>query len=233
MQPSSVDTTNYQATSTLPAQMVNVATSTDYTVVSGSYPQFADLPADFNKKIVDAVQAAIVDNVSASQENWQARVDTATPSDPVSKIPSADERFSLDFKTEIIRNDSNVVSVLLTIGGFSGGAHGFENLLSFNYDRAHKHEITIKSLENNDSNFLNKLSTISRTMLAKDLAQRANVSVNDIDQGMLNDGTQPKEENFSVFTLPNDHQVTFYFTQYQVAAYVFGDSRITVDLPLK
>jgi hypothetical protein len=233
MQPSSVDTTNYQTASTSSVQMVSVATSTNYTVVTGSYPQFSDVSSDFNKKIADTVQAAIVDHYSNSQENWQARVDTSTPSDPVAKLPTVDERFSLDFKTEIIRNDSNVASVLLTIGGFSGGAHGYENLITFNYDKVHKHEITINTLENNDSNFLSKLSTKARALLAPDLAKRANQSIGDIDQGMLNDGTQPKEENFSIFTLPNDHQVTFYFTQYQVAAYVFGDSQITVDLPIK
>ena len=38
---------------------------------------------------------------------------------------------------------------------------------------------------------------------------------------MIEDGTQPKEENFSVFTF-TPTTVTLYFGQYQVGPYVLG-----------
>jgi hypothetical protein len=55
----------------------------------------------------------------------------------------------------------------------------------------------------------------------------------DVNMSMLEDGTNPTPENFSLFTLPNDTQATFYFGEYQVAAYVFGPQQITVDVPLR
>jgi hypothetical protein len=59
------------------------------------------------------------------------------------------------------------------------------------------------------------------------------VKAEEINRTMLNDGTTPVKGNFSLFTIPSDTELTFYFTQYQVAPYVFGSFDLNVEIPLK
>jgi len=46
---------------------------------------------------------------------------------------------------------------------------------------------------------------------------------------MINSGTEPKEENFSVFTFTRDRKVKIYFAQYQVGPYAIGMPEVEVD----
>lgn len=214
-------------------QTISIATTTDYTIVTGSYPQFGDLPMDFNKKIAEVVGQAIVEHSENSRDNWNAEQNTTASTSATSTKPRPDERFTLDIQSTVVRNDTSAASMIMYINGFSGGAHGYQNIMTFNYDRIHHQEITVQNLSSGDIHFLDKLSIVSRTLLQKDLATRASIPTNEVDHDMLNNGTAPLPINFSTFTLPNDHQAIFYFAPYQVAAWVYGDSKITVDLPLK
>ena len=45
---------------------------------------------------------------------------------------------------------------------------------------------------------------------------------------MIESGTEPKEENFSVFTFTPD-KVKIYFAQYQVGPYVIGMPEVEVN----
>ena len=101
-----------------------------------------------------------------------------------------------------------------------GGAHDYHNITSFNYDVASKEEITLKDLFPNDPGYLKTISDFAR----KDLRSRYK---NTLDDAMLSPGTEPKEENFSVFTiLPGS--ITFYFAEYQVAPYALGELKVTM-----
>lgn len=212
---------------------VPVSAQNPYAMATGTYPQFANASAEFNAQISTAIDTAVAAHLKDSAENYKARYETATPDEHVTPTPKAEDRFPLSIASQIVRNDDRVISVLVTIDEYTGGAHGQHIMMTFNYDVVAGKEITLTDLARGDVQFLKKLSTVSRKMLLTQLATAAQVQPSDIDQEMLNDGTTPTAENFSLFTIPNDTQVTFYFGEYQVAAYVFGPQQITVDIPLK
>jgi hypothetical protein len=79
---------------------------------------------------------------------------------------------------------------------------------------------------------LKKLSTATRDILRKQLTEKAGGE--QIDEDFLLGGTEPKIENFSQFTInKKSNTVMFYFGQYQVAAYVFGEQEVTLPLGSK
>ena len=151
----------------------------------------------------------------------------------IAQFPSPDQKFQFTATTTMIRNDAQVISFVMYVYEFSGGAHGGESIMTYNYDVIHNKEITLDIVSGGDALFLQKLSTVSREKLRNDLAVRAEVKPESIDATMLREGTAPTSSNFSLFTLPNATSAIFYFTQYQVAAYVFGSSKISVPLPFK
>ncbi|MEI6022747.1 MAG: DUF3298 domain-containing protein [bacterium] len=212
--------------------MVTIDQQTDYAIASGTYPQFTNASASFNQKITDVVQTAIAEQFKNSQDNWQARIDTRSPGDAIPEHPTDADKFPITISADIIRNDS-IISVLLHINEFSGGAHGQELLYTYNYDVAQKTEITLDTFIQKDSQFLQKLSAVSRTMLRTQLAKSAQIKESEVDTDMLNSGTTPTVDNFSLFTLPNDTTMAVYFSQYQVGPYVYGSPQITINLPLK
>lgn len=213
--------------------MVSVADENEYATVTGTYPQFANATAAFNAQISQVIEAARVAHLADSAENYKARYETATPDEQVARVPDAGARYPMSVDTKIVRNDTKVISLVVSIDEYAGGAHGQHTILTFNYDVVAGKPITIADLAQGDARFLEKLSLKSRALLLPQLALAGNMEQSEVHQGMLNDGTEPFEENFSVFTIPNDTQVTFYFDEYQVAAYVFGPQQITVDLPLQ
>lgn len=214
-------------------RMVSIATSTDYTIMKGSYPTFTSASLAFNDEIKNAVNKGMAEHYKNSKENWRARFETASQDDHISEFPKDDEKFEYNASTTIIRNDDGVISLVIRIYQYTGGAHGMESIFTFNYDLKKQKDITLQDLKQSDQNFLKKLSALSRTVLVKQMADAAQIKPEEVNVSMLNDGTTPTDNNFSLFTLPNDKQATFYFTQYQVAAYAFGSQAITVDLPLK
>ncbi len=214
-------------------KMVTVNSNSDYSIATGEYPQFNNAGADFNKKISNIVESAINEHSKISEESWNARFETKAPGEDISKIPNKEDRFSIDVSTLIIRNDSNVISFKMDIYEFSGGAHGNTGTYTFNYDVKNQKEINLLEIGKRDTQLLQKLSNKSRVLIREDLARRSEIKPEEVDTEMLNSGTTPEADNFSLFTLPEDGKITFHFTAYQVAPYVFGPSEITLDLPIK
>jgi len=214
-------------------KMIAVNSNSDYSIATGEYPQFNNTGVDFNKKISDIVENAINEHSKNSKESWNARFETQIPDENISKIPNKEDRFSIDVSTSIVRNDSNVISFKMDIYEFSGGAHGNTGTYTFNYDIKNQKEITLLDIGKGDTQLLQKISNKARVLLRADLAKRSEIKPEEVDTDMLNSGTTPEVENFSLFTLPQDGKITFHFPSYQVAPYVFGPSEITLDLPIK
>lgn len=211
------------------SEMAIVASTTRYTTARGWYPQFTNTSDAFNAKIKNAIQKGVVEHAKMSEDNWKARYETSTKDEKIKEFPDNNERFEYIASSTIVRNDERVISVIIRVYEFSGGAHGSEAILTFNYDVVGKKEITLNDLMKGDTLFLQKLSKVSRELLRQKFAS----SSQQVNIEMLNDGTKASMTNFSLFTLPTDNEAIFYFTQYQVAPYVFGSSDITVPLPLK
>lgn len=205
-----------------------------------TYPYFKNADKDFNLKIQTLIENQIEDDNTLSKENWQARYNTQIKGDNIPKVPKNDEdKFSFFSNFTIVQSNSSYISFILKYGGFSGGAHDYENNLSFNYDVKNQKVIELKDIFPNDPNYLTYLSTQSRESLKKTFAT---VSDNDREQATaeeikavvkdivtsIESGTEPKEENFSVFTFIPD-KIKIYFAQYQVGPYVIGMPEVEVN----
>jgi hypothetical protein len=124
-------------------------------------------------------------------------------------------------------NDERYVSLVMHYGGYVGGAHGYQIVATFTYDKREQRELKITDLYTTPEQLKEAVEEV-RQKLRIQMGEAPEFSEGDIDGSWLAEGTDPaKPENFAAFTLASvpeiqgDH-ITFYFQQYQVAAYAFG-----------
>lgn len=119
--------------------------------------------------------------------------------------------------------DGHVISIVLDIANYTGGAHGAHYFRSINYDPFQKKDIALSGLFPNQKDYLKKISDFAR----QDLAKQIKNSIGDFDVSWIDMGTEPTEENFSVFLIQKD-SIIFYFLEYQVAPYAAGSFQVTM-----
>lgn len=211
-----------------------ISEQTPYTDINSQIPQFKNASLEFNKKIENTITELITEHKQEAKDNWQARLDTQgedgnlpeTPTDPSDRM-----YFYSKFDTPAQNND-NYVSVLVRFGGYTGGAHPYEEVIAYNYDVKNKHEVSLSELFPNDPEYLNKVSEFARTELTRRFTENLNEGfdnqkekdnyIKEVIEPMLFDGTDPnKPENFKNFTF-TDKEITLHFGQYQVGPYVLG-----------
>lgn len=205
------------------------------------YPHFLYISKDFNDGIKKFVQREAEAHRVASRENWLARYETQTEGDNIGAVPANDdEKFYFFADFEIIQSNSEYISLTLNYGGFSGGAHGYENKASLAYDVANKRYMELKDLFTDDnSNYLMPLSVKARNSLKSQLIETLKESDSNTDQeslknytdnivSMIELGTEPKEENFVTYTFTPD-KIKIYFAQYQVGPYAIGMPEVEID----
>lgn len=212
--------------------IISITKTTNYTTIDAKYPQFKNATIFFNKKISNIANSAIEEHTQISKENWNNRLKTSTKGE-ITDIPDEANKFPIDIEAKVVRNDNEIISIVMNISEYTGGAHGQERILTFNYDVKKQQEITIDDFIKKDPDFLEKLSKMTRVTLLDKFMKSADLSADQIDKEMLYSGTTPEKENFSLFTLSTNDKITFYFPEYQVAPYVFGSSEINVNLPLE
>ncbi len=213
---------------------------TAYATIRAEYPQFSGVPDEFNKKIETLITTAIADHKKQSEENWKARVQTSPPG-TFTQTPKEDELFEFYSSWLPEQLSPDRISVVVRFGGFAGGAHGYEDIATFNYDVKNKKEIQLGSLFPNDPNYLKTISDFSRESLAQSLkiAYRP-TDIKDqkqadkwFEESVLPDieaGTTPTLENFQNFGIRNN-TIVFYFPRYQVAAYAAGEQQVVMPYP--
>jgi hypothetical protein len=197
------------------------------------YPSFKNVDANFNANIETLLKTKIEDHKKASREYWQARLDTETKVENLPKIPGPNDKLSFFSDFTIVQSNDSYISFVLKYGGFSGGAHGYEINVSYNYDVKNKKDIKLADLFPIDPQYLNYLSMGSRIYLENKFAAETDANNNDnSDQqaleeyaknmiSMVESGTEPREENFSVFTFTPD-KIKIYFADYQVGPHSIG-----------
>jgi len=214
--------------------------SDDYVKTDIKYPYFLGANEDFNIKIKNTVKTAAIEHKKMSKENWQARFQTQQEGDNIPSVPQSDDDkfyFFTDFK--IAQSNSSYISFVLSYGGFLGGAHEYENKVSFAYDVKNQEIIGLKDIFPNDPDYLLNISIKSKEFLIKEYAtiseeEKAGSSKEAIDAyinniiSAINEGTIPVEENFSTFTFTPD-KIKIYFAQYQVGPYSLGMPEVEID----
>ena len=206
---------------------VRLEEKTEYASISGTYPQFEQAPISFNNEIRDVVKNAIEEHKKLSEENWKAmhETDTSTRSTPAEQdlFP-----FSVSFEAPLSTKDD--ISVALFISQYSGGAHGSSSIRTFTYNIPQKRNVSLSDVFKGYPEYLKKLSIESRKQLTERFSDIGDGSETTLD--FLEEGTEPKDELFSLFTLsPQKDMLTIYFGLYQVAPYVYGEQHIVVPLP--
>jgi len=186
---------------------------------------------------------AMKEHTTTSEEDWKARYATRYEDDDITEFPAENSKLYLNMNFRVVQANDKYISVLMIIGGYSGGAHGYRNMVSFNYDLSSGKEVKLSDLFPNDKNYLKKISLFSRQDLIKQfIAVESESGAVDLKTqedkdafvesmgGMLNMGTEPLAENFAVFTFTPEF-VELHFTEYQVAPYVMGS--FSVSMPRK
>jgi hypothetical protein len=123
--------------------------------------------------------------------------------------------------------DNNIASVVLNIYNFTGGAHGASYFKSANWDFRTNKEVKLTDLFSETPDYIKQISDYCIADLRQQLQERTE---GNYDESWLLEGAGQKEENFSIFLMNND-SLTFYFPQYQVAAYAVGDFKVTMPRP--
>ncbi|MFA6495272.1 MAG: DUF3298 and DUF4163 domain-containing protein [Candidatus Paceibacterota bacterium] len=213
------------ASSSLPISIVSLHdTSSKLWALNVEYPQFSFAPAAFNKEISDAVNGQLADFKKNAQDNWQARQATTPSGTPVEQFPSSPFDFMVTWESAQI-ND-HYISIVVRFSSYEGGAHGLEELQTFNWDLPLRHDVALADLYPTTVDYLAKISQLSREQLAGSLES---ASGGNVQTDMLDAGTTPTVDNFKNFTFTN-YLVTIYFPKYQVAPGAFGEQRITLPL---
>lgn len=207
---------------------VSIAATTPLDTVTGSYPQFTQTDVAFNKKIADGITGDAADFTKNASADYQAHL--ATGGDEFQKEFASGNYYTFDVSYDVVQSNADYVSLIVREEGFTGGAHPFHNLFTFNYDVKNQKEVTLASLFPNDPNYLTTVSSESRAALTTKLTAAAEeTTLDDNTKSMMMDGTDPTTpDNFDAFTFTGS-TITVYFGEYQVAPYVYGEQSISLE----
>jgi len=204
---------------------INSISQTDnFYNIQVEYPQFDDVASAFNDKISILITGEIDTFKKNAKDNWDARIATTPPGQTIPENPAAPFDFIANWKPVQLNN--KYLSFVINIYYFSGGAHGLNEVYAFNYDIVQKKEITINDFLGNPPQALQKLSQIAVQQVTSQL-QSSGVQIDDILTQMIQQGTQPVEDNYRNFNF-NYNSLTIYFQQYQVAPGYVGPVTITI-----
>jgi phage tail tube protein FII len=189
------------------------------------YPYIVELD-NFNQLVENIINKQLADFKTVSIENDNAVKEI----DPINyeKYPRS---YYLSISYEKGQIDKNIASVVLNVENFTGGAHGAHYPISINYDVKNQKEIKLADLFLDQDNYLQKISDYCITDLTKQMEERLGQEY--MDSQWIKEGAGPKEENYSVFLInppsgSGQSDLTFYFPEYQVAAYAVGSFTVTM-----
>ncbi len=202
-------------------QMVSVAEDSYLLGVGGSYPQFSQADAAFNKKIADTITGGVTDFKTSVNADYQARL--ATGGEVFQKEFAEGGMYTYEVSTDVVQSNDQYISVVIRSAGYSGGAHGYHNIITFTY-AVERHEYA-------DISDFHPMYFIAGSAQEKLKEKFRSEGVLDSNiEAMISDGTDEKNpENFKNFTfVPGS--LTLYFPEYQVAPYVYGEQQVTLDI---
>lgn len=117
-----------------------------------------------------------------------------------------DGPFELNIKYKVVYYTKDTASVVLNQYIEAGGVSGTTSVKTFNADLKQKKLLSLQDLFEENSDFLNRISSIAYQEL-----KNRNPSA---DMALLKEGTSPQEEHFSRFALL-ENEVEFYFEKKQ------------------
>ncbi len=205
-----------------------------YSIVTVKYPQFRNIPTVENNRIRTTYERIVKEHVSLSEENIKARIETGGLDTQI----TTEDKYPLSAEYTVVQANEDFVSVLFTYSGYQGGAHGYQNIFSLNYDVKNKKLVYLRDIFKGQADQIGFISGESRKKLLEKLLPKVVykesfeklVFKNDEDTNlaqMIYDGTAPETDNFKVYTF-TPTEVAFYFNEYQVVPYAYGRQYVTL-----
>jgi hypothetical protein len=180
----------------------------EHLLIDVEYPSFKS--ETFSKKV-----KSFIDTEIAQFKN---------DNDP-DKLPVEDKAFlfqngakwslNITYKTHA---GDHISSIVFSISDYTGGAHGGLNIKTLNYDTSGE-ILSIGDLFKEGTNYLSKLSELSRTKLKDGIGTNGT---------WIDDGTKPITDNFKPFYIEGDN-LYIIFQPYQVAPWVNGTPEIKIS----
>ncbi len=213
-------------------------TEDPYINFDARYPYFENADLDFNLSIENYLKEQMEGDRLVSKENWKARYENQFPDENIPEVPEPEDRFYFSSDFDVIQSNSSYISFILTYQAYTGGAHGYQIKKSYNYDIKNEKEVSLADVFYNDSDFLNRISKVSRKELMEKYAVINPEEAEGSDPSaieayienmkeFINEGTKPEEKNFQVFTFTPDG-IKIYFAQYQVGPYSIGMPEVEI-----
>lgn len=181
-----------------PAKKV-ISEDTEVLTINASYPVFGSGAID--SEIKSYVQKAISDFKTENSEPY--------PGQPVKNS------FGTNYR---VVEGPDTVSVIMNTETYTGGAHGNLVIKTFVYSKDGNH-LSIGSFFKPGSDYLSKLSTLSRAKLAEKSS----------GESWDEDGTAPLSENFGAFYIGETGKLIIIFQPYQVGPWVAGTPSVEID----
>lgn len=199
-----------------PVEVFSYQDKVDGYEVAIEYPQFPELPRSFNKKIRSTVENEQRVFLSEIEKNKKAQARQESKSV---------YWFYVKWSPDQVNDE--ITSIILRTYFYTGGAHGGEKIFTFTFDKKKKKEIMFDDLFAGVSNSVERVSQYVMNDL---LSQLERQSGGENNSQMIREGAGPKKENFFRFTISNNGIITFYFEEYQVAAYAYGEQKVRMPL---
>lgn len=201
-------------------RIVSAETKSEVARIRYEYPQFKNASSSFNGRIAGFIEQTKKEFESAVQENYKARLETASDAEKLEiergSIPLGE--YIATWKS--VQHSENIISLVVDVYAFSGGANGSQSIGTFNYDLLAKKEITLAGLFQEDSNYLNKISRLVESKARQEIQNRGGGE-------LFKEGLAATEGNYELFTVEREG-VRFYFPKYAITAGAFGDFEIFV-----
>lgn len=189
--------------------------------ITMEYPQFDEASDAFNGEISAWANGSMDDFKKNAADNWKAEQDTAPAGQPKETYPASPFTFAITWESKQI--NTRAISIIVRLDSFEGGAHGRQELKTFNYDVVHGRDISLADLFPGNASYLGMVARYAHDRLMEDLASSNDGG--DALANMISDGTAPTEENFTNFMF-NDDVIDIYFPKYQVAPGVYGEQHV-------
>lgn len=186
-----------QISTELEVESVSIQEESETHLVEVQYPQFGIL----------AIDSDIREKVGAAVAEFQA----LPPNPPESA--AAQHTFNGSFENVHVGTD--VISFVLVLSQYTGGAHPLTLVSGLAYDRATSEQL----LQEDAFQMIGMTVAEVSEAASAELAQK-------LGEGFFEEGANTNPENFSSFVVSAD-SVTFIFQQYQVAAYAAGVQEVS------
>jgi len=195
-------------------------------VLDVAYPQFKNVGNEQTTASLNSMIKTMIDTTISGFKNEADGID-GSATDKIDTIMVADK------EKEMYKGMANTLGRSLFIGYFiryqtpeyieiefgfdiyAGGAHGMPSRKMIHFDVAANKKLTLKDIFVENSDYLGQISTLT--------AAELNLRKDEMgtDEESIGLGTEPKEDNFSKFTILRD-SLNILFDPYAVASYAAG-----------